>query len=310
MTPWKARLSLLALAGFTSTNYPVMKIAVKEISPYSLIVWRFLFAIVFLVAIQPRVKFRVSGSVWRDGAIPGSLLGAAMILLALAMQRAGSGEAAFFVSSDAAFVPVFSLFLFRILPPWQTIAGVAFAIPGLGLLSLQNGFTFREGSIAGIASAIMFALWLLALDRVTKRNHPFALSLSQMSAALVVTGLLSICFGELQVPGSLFPWLACLYLGAVGTGLRFAIQAFIQRFVDPTESALIYLFEPVCAALLGALFLSEVMTFTQMAGCALILFGIACPLLRKKLKASIDSTSVPAPALESGSAEPIRKHNA
>ena len=271
----RARLYVLALACITGSNYLVMKITVSEIPPLSLIFWRFLFASVFLLAFIRGNSELSDLRLWRDGGIIGALLGLALMLLALAIQSAGSGETAFWVSSDAAFVPLILFLRSRELPPRKTLGGILLALVGLGLLSLQQGFEFRAGSIVGILSAATFAVWIIGLAGLAKRYSAVTLGMVQMLAALALTFFAAIAFGELRMPSSGQGWLSCIYLGAIGTGVRFAVQSHLQRTVSPTDTALIYLIEPVFAALLGLAFLGELLSMTQLIGCLLILCGIA-----------------------------------
>lgn len=270
----RARLFVLGLACITGSNYLVMKITVAELSPLSLIFWRFVFASVFLAGFAFKSRVLKSSSLWRDGAITGALLALALILLAVAIQSAGSGETAFWVSSDAAFVPVLSYALFRVIPSRQTLIGIVVSLVGLALLSITSGLHFRTGSIVGILSAASFAVWIVALEAVAKRHAAVALGFVQMVVALAVSSVAALLAGSLNAPASTQSWICCMYLGAVGTGIRFAVQAHLQRTVSATETALIYLVEPVFAAVLGAIFLSELLSGAQIVGCALILFGV------------------------------------
>lgn len=271
----RARLFVLGLACITGSNYLVMKITVAELPPLSLIFWRFAFATVFLLGFAVHGRALASRPLWRDGSITGVLLAFALILLAVAIESAGSGETAFWVSSDAAFVPILSFALFKVFPSRQTLVGIVVSLVGLALLSITSGLHFRTGSVVGILSAATFAVWIVALEAVAKRHAAVALGFVQMVVALIVSSICALLAGALVIPGSLQSWLCCIYLGAVGTGVRFAVQSHLQRTVSATETALIYLVEPVFAALLGALFLSEMLTGAQIVGCILILAGVS-----------------------------------
>ncbi len=270
-----ARLAIVGLAGVTGCNYLVMKITVAGLTPLSLIFWRFAFATVFLALFSFGTTEVRRMKIWREGGAAGVLLGVALLLLGVAIQVAGSGETAFWVSSDAAFVPIISYAVFKAVPGRPTVVGIVLALVGLGMLSLTTSLEFRTGSVMGILSAVSFAFWIVALEGIAKRHSAVALGFVQMTAGLVVSGVCAYLAGSLELPSSLNSWICCLYLGTVGTGLRFAIQSHVQRTVSATETALIYLIEPVFAAILGAVFLSEVLTNAQCAGCVLILAGIA-----------------------------------
>lgn len=262
------------LAFITGSNYLVMKLVVADMSASSTIVWRFIFASIFLIPFIRSADGLKDKNLWLKGGGTGIVLGIALSFLAAALIYAGSGETSFWVSSDAAFVPILSFFLFKKIPSRRTILGTILALIGLGLLSITHGLEFREGSILGIISAIFFAIWLIALSHIAKSYNALSLGIVQVISALTVTLGFSIYMNSFSFPTSGHTWLGCLYLGFIGTGFRFVTQSYLQQKVNATDTALLYLVEPVIAAVLGYIFLTELLTWPQIGGCILILFGV------------------------------------
>jgi drug/metabolite transporter (DMT)-like permease len=269
-----ARIGILMLAFITGSNYLVMKLVVAEMSASSTIVWRFIFATIFLLPFIRSADGIKNKQLWLKGGGTGIILGAALSFLAAALIYAGSGETSFWVSSDAAFVPILSFFLFKKIPSRRTILGTVLALIGLGLLSITHGLEFREGSILGIISAIFFAIWLIALSHIAKGYNALSLGIVQVCSALIVTLIFSLSIDSFSFPNSVNTWLSCIYLGFIGTGFRFVTQSYLQQKVNATDTALLYLIEPVIAAVLGYIFLTELLTWPQIGGCILILFGV------------------------------------
>ena len=73
-----------------------------------------------------------------------------------------------------------------------------------------------------------------------------------------------------------------LYLALVCTPLANALQLYGQRWVRSVDAALIYLLEPVFAALFSHIFLGEGMTLRQVVGALLILAAMAVSSLRHR----------------------------
>ncbi len=76
------------------------------------------------------------------------------------------------------------------------------------------------------------------------------------------------------VPGAgplLWPVVAILVLGVVGTGLAFALQYDVVREVGPTVGASVTYVIPVVAVVLGMVFLHERLQWPQVAGAAIVL---------------------------------------
>ena len=76
------------------------------------------------------------------------------------------------------------------------------------------------------------------------------------------------------VPGSgpaVWPVVAILVLGVVGTGLAFVLQYDVVREVGPTVGATVTYVIPVVAVVLGMVFLHERLQWPQVAGAAIVL---------------------------------------
>jgi drug/metabolite transporter (DMT)-like permease len=69
-------------------------------------------------------------------------------------------------------------------------------------------------------------------------------------------------------------WGAVLYSGVFSVGVGFTLQVFGQRHAPATDAALILSLEAVFAALFGYLFLREILTPVQFAGCFMIMSAV------------------------------------
>jgi drug/metabolite transporter (DMT)-like permease len=70
---------------------------------------------------------------------------------------------------------------------------------------------------------------------------------------------------------ALWPLVAVLALGVVGTGLAFVLQYDVVREVGPTIGATVTYVIPVVAVVLGVVFLHERLHWPQAAGAAVVL---------------------------------------
>ena len=72
-------------------------------------------------------------------------------------------------------------------------------------------------------------------------------------------------------------WWTVVYTGVVSVGLGYTLQAVGQRRAPPTDAAVILRAEAVFAAVAGWLFLDEVLSVRQSAGCGLLLAAMVLP---------------------------------
>jgi drug/metabolite transporter (DMT)-like permease len=87
-----------------------------------------------------------------------------------------------------------------------------------------------------------------------------------------------------------------LALGALGSGIAFALNYAIVRAKGATTASTVTYLIPVFSTALGAIVLAEPLHWNQAVGAAVLLFGIAISQGRVRAAASVRSRSRPAPS--------------
>ncbi|MCG8484556.1 MAG: DMT family transporter, partial [Clostridia bacterium] len=91
-------------------------------------------------------------------------------------------------------------------------------------------------------------------------------------------GLFSVIFAFViekpTLPTSLSSWLAVIFLSIFCTAAAFIIQTTALKYTTSVHAGLIFTFEPVIAAVIGTIFLEEVLTLRGYIGAILMLIGI------------------------------------
>ena len=160
-----------------------------------------------------------------------------------------------------------------ILQPWESAGGpdaVGFGMTLLAGASYGLGWTYVKR--------------FLAKDDIGGLGMPAAQLLMGAAQMLVVTlvwwllhrddGPSGIPAPWSLAPGSgpaVWPLVAVLVLGVVGTGLAFALQYDVVREVGPTVGATVTYVIPVVAVVLGMVFLHERLQWPQVLGAAVVL---------------------------------------
>jgi drug/metabolite transporter (DMT)-like permease len=160
-----------------------------------------------------------------------------------------------------------------IMQPWESNGRpdvVGFAMTLLAGASYGLGWTYVKR--------------FLAKDDIGGLGMPAAQLLMGAAQMLVVTlvwwwwnrdgGTTGIPAPWSLVPGSgpaLWPLVAVLVLGVVGTGLAFVLQYDVVREVGPTVGATVTYVIPVVAVVLGMVFLHERLHWPQVLGAAVVL---------------------------------------
>ena len=208
----------------------------------------------------------------------GGTLAGVLLFLGASFQQVGivstlAGKAGFITGLYVVLVPLLGLF-WRQRVAGATWLGALLAAAGLYLLSVTGRLTFAPGDLLVLASAVFWALHVLAIGWLS--GHLAALRLacwqylvcSLLSAAVAVAGE-SLTAGALRAA---LP--AILYAGVLSTGLAYTLQVVAQRVARPAPAAIILSLEAVFAALGGGLLLGETLSPRALGGCALMLAGM------------------------------------
>jgi len=162
---------------------------------------------------------------------------------------------------------------------WQTIAAVVLAFFGLALaLDPRAGNLDIEGMALAFGGALGLGTVIAVSSRVFRAgdSRPVTLYMAAVSAVMLV--IICAVQGDFVFPVTGFGWIG--FIGAAAL-YAFAMIAFYIAIsmIGPTRSSLLCYVEPVIAAGLGVILLSEVLTFIQIVGIALVIVSLVCATL-------------------------------
>lgn len=168
-----------------------------------------------------------------------------------------------------------STLLLRRLPRRIQLAGLVVGFTGIVAISwdqVQGSSATLLGTVLVLVAITLYGLSANVAVPLQQRYGSLPVLLRAQLAALVIV----VPFGIAHLPGSSWSWeaaAAMLPLGALGTGLAFALMAtLVGRVGGPRGSVAIY-FVPVVAMALGVVLLDETISWTALAGAGLVLAG-------------------------------------
>lgn len=292
MRRWRADLALVVVTIIWGSTFVIVKQTLNLTSPFVLISSRFWAAALALcIALLVGRKQVSKTPVIRDGFLTGLILAAGFITQTIGLTTTEAGKTAFITGLNVVMVPVFSIFLLRKTPARAAVIGVLLATVGLGFLTLDKNLSFAPGDLWVLVCAVFFALHIIVTDRISPRHEVLPYTLVQMATVAIISQLVAL-FLE---PNTLVPPLVALpvliYLGVVATGLVYGLQTWAQRHTTPTHTALIFILEPVFAAVFAVIITQERLAGQEWFGGGLILLGM--------LIAEMRVLTVPQPQMES-----------
>ncbi|MEU7744412.1 EamA family transporter [Nonomuraea sp. NPDC049158] len=277
---WSALVIVYVVWGST---YLGIKIAVETIPPMLSGALRFVTAAVilggFLVARKGWAPFRMTRAQFGGAALVGLLLlTTGNGLLAVAERSVSSGLAALLVASVPLWLVVFRI-VARDRPKVLTLAGVLVGFGGVAALSLSGGggSASTSGIVVVLVASLSWSVGSFLSARIPMPANSFAASTIEMlvgGAGLAVTGL---SVGErldvTVVSGR--SWAGLVYLILVGSLVGFTAYSWLLSNAPISLVSTYAYVNPAVAVLLGALVLSEHVTWQIMLGGLVILLGVA-----------------------------------
>jgi drug/metabolite transporter (DMT)-like permease len=188
-----------------------------------------------------------------------------------------------------------ALFWRKMVQP-AAIVGVLLATAGLALLSLNADLSVNRGDLLVLGCSVALALQILTTSVFAPRSDPIRLTAVQLLTVAVLSGLFALLWERpLALPSSSV-WFAAAFTGLLASSFAFGAQTVAQRFTSATHTALIFVTEPVFAALFSYVMGREALTTRAWLGCGLILAGMLTaelgqPLLHEAAKDAKEKTS-------------------
>jgi drug/metabolite transporter (DMT)-like permease len=293
--PWQ--LKFTALAFIWGSSFLLMKVGLRSLAPLQISGLRILSGAAVLMILLTASGDRLPRDrrLWAHLMVTGFFLGALPFsLFALGEERVSSALAGIGNSITPIATVLFSLLLLRgdkigarksvgvfvgflgvlvILQPWQSQGRpdlLGFGMTLVAGMSYGVGWTYTKRFLG---RADFGGLTLPAAQMLT--------SAGQMLVALTIWWLLQGTRLSLAAPWSLHPntsggsvlWpvLAVLVLGILGTGIAMSFQYDVVRAAGPTVGASVTYLIPIVAVSVGVLFLGERLQWPQFAGAAVVL---------------------------------------
>ena len=202
----------------------------------------------------------------------------AMVFELYGLQTTPSSVTAFLEGSVVVLVPAITCILQRKFPDRYTVVSAIIAMIGVGFLTLKGDHIgFTTGELLVLGGTVWYSLSVLVTDKAAKNDDLMAVAIYQLLFIAIFAYIGAFIFEEIRLPQSSTEWGAVLALAIICSGVGFTIQPFGQKYTTPERAGILAVFNPLTAAVLGVIFLSERMTGSMLIGSALILISILAP---------------------------------
>lgn len=274
---------LLLLGGIWGASFFFARIAVAEIPPMTLVLFRVAIAAVALhvylaarqVSFRPALEYAGAFMILAvlNNVIPFSLL-------FLGQTELGAGLAAILNATTPFWtILVANVFTDDERVSWNKLAGIAAGVAGTavmigpGVVADLGGPAWAKFAVVG--AAISYAFAVIYAKRF-KALNPSVTATGQLTAStLIMVPVVLLVDGTADMFSASAPvWTAVLALAVVSTALAYILYFTLVSEAGATNASLVTLIVPVSAILLGAVFLAEKLELYEIAGMVLIGIGL------------------------------------
>lgn len=229
--------------------------------------------------------FKVGGKEIGLLALLGVLFACSSLFLFYSYAFIPSGLATTLVYLYPVFVALVMVFL-RFYPSWQTWLSIAATFGGILLLSSPSaGAVIRiPGIILATASALSYAFYLVLVNRNKGiRNvseHTLTLY-ALLTGTLLFASLRAMQGGSIvEGIGSAADWGHLVGLAIVPTMISMLTLAISSRYIGPTKTSILGVFEPLTAILIGTLLFGEPFTAKMCLGVVICVGAVVFMILK------------------------------
>ncbi|AND83664.1 EamA family transporter [Clostridium tyrobutyricum] len=275
---FKSDILLLCITIVWGSTFILMKNVLDSMSTFQFLSLRFITAtIVLLLIFHKRIKF-LNLEIIKYGCLIGLMLSGSLVFQVLGLNFTTASNSSFITSLNVLMVPIFLAIFFKRKTSLSSVIGVILAFLGMFFLSGGLNFKFTFGEFLTLLCAICVAFQIIFIDRFVKNQDPILIGIVQIAFSSIICSIIWIFTGSKHIIFSYNIFITLFVTGVLGTALAFTGQTFVQKFTSPTHTALIFTLEPVFGLLFALIIPGsngtvEILTFSKVIGCSLILVG-------------------------------------
>lgn len=274
-------IELAILSALWGAVYPLITVALRDLSPTLVVLSRVLLAALLLLPLA--IRRDALRPVWRNPrAIIETVLvqsTAPLLLLTYGQQYVSASVAGILVGAQPLFVALLAL---RFAPDerpqgWKGLTGVLLGLVGLVLLfgvDLRGGRLALLGGALVVVAAVSYAAGAMLIHRRYAEAPPLGVATSAMLVTTAAVAVPASATVPSRLPG-LETTAALLVLGIACTGATLALFYKLITQIGPARAALAFYLSPAFAVAFGVAFLREQISMAAALGLAAIVVGSA-----------------------------------
>lgn len=289
MKKYIGEIALFSITIFWGVTFPIIKLALNDISPMLFIGIRFSLAALILLPFLLKPLLNSNIHLIKAGLFLGLLYFIGFATQTVGLQYTTATKSGFITGTFVVFIPILQLILERRAPGKGNIFGILLVIIGLILLSSKGitmldiinelGSNFNIGDLLTLICAFFYALYVVYIDIITKKFDYKPLIILQVLFTGIAGFVFAFLFDAAGIESVRYDFnktviLVILYTAIFSSILATVIQTKYQKVVTPTKAGIIFSLEPIFAALFAFIIIQEEISSFGIVGCIYIFTGV------------------------------------
>ena len=184
-------------------------------------------------------------------------------------------NAAFFTVFYVPLVPIILFIIYKIKVHWSIWPSILLCIIGVYFLSDFSNSEILIGDSLVILCSVFWALHIIFAGKfMEKFDIPIFFAALQAILVGMYSLLFALLFEEINLINILLENYSIIYAGFLSGGIAFTLQMYAQKNIEEAPAAIIYSLEGVFAALAGWIILNQMLDFSNILGCFIILIAV------------------------------------
>lgn len=157
----------------------------------------------------------------------------------------------------------------------RRLLGVSIGMVGILVIGVPEASTDGTNALGVVLVVLAVTSYGVAVNITGPLQQKYG-SVPVITRALTAAFVMTLPYGLWGLRDSTFAWdslLACVVVGAGGTGLAFVMAATLTGRVGPVRTSLITYVVPIISIVLGVVFRDENVTVLAVLGTGVVLFG-------------------------------------
>jgi drug/metabolite transporter (DMT)-like permease len=277
-----ARAFMALCAGAVSMGIsPIfVRFAAADVGPFASAFWRVALALPVLYAwlrLEEAKAPRRAPSFSRATLLAGAAFAGDLFFWHLSILNTTVANATFFATTAPVFVVLVAWLVLRRHVSGGTVGGLVFCLLG-GLALIGQSFQVDParilGDLYGVATAMFFALYFLAVERARQGRGAARVTFELTLVTTAILFVIASLFDDRVVPRTLDGIAALVAMAWISHAGGQGLLSIALGRLPAVFSSLVIFLEAIAAAAFGWIILGERLTLVQVLGGALILFGI------------------------------------